>query len=299
MNKNIIFVGLVLLVLLASGCSSIKEEQKLIGGDKDEGGCLIGAGYSWCEAKQKCLRIWEEPCEDAIACTADAKICDDGSAVGRTGPNCEFAPCPGEESGEQCAKEGQYTAQNACCEGLEEFDTGTEMGSLCYNTSKGMPVCKAIGTRSEGWYYPAPQSLLRYDKCSGSIAPTTETKEGIVVKQSGGAAMLIMECSDREYVSNSSDYILEGTVEKAESRWNEEHTSIITYTDFAIDKYIKGEPFAEDKLQIQTPGGTVGDIGMAVEDQPIFHEGKKVRIYFEENNGAFSIVCSQMGVEEI
>lgn len=28
------------------------------------------------------------------ACTADAKVCPDGSAVGRTGPNCEFAQCP-------------------------------------------------------------------------------------------------------------------------------------------------------------------------------------------------------------
>ena len=31
------------------------------------------------------------------ACTEEAKICPDGSGVGRTGPNCEFAPCPGEE----------------------------------------------------------------------------------------------------------------------------------------------------------------------------------------------------------
>ena len=28
------------------------------------------------------------------ACTLEAKICPDGSAVGRTGPNCEFAACP-------------------------------------------------------------------------------------------------------------------------------------------------------------------------------------------------------------
>lgn len=34
---------------------------------------------------------------DTIACPADAKICPDGTAVGRTGPNCEFAACPGEE----------------------------------------------------------------------------------------------------------------------------------------------------------------------------------------------------------
>ena len=30
-----------------------------------------------------------------VACTAEAKLCPDGSYVGRTGPNCEFAACPG------------------------------------------------------------------------------------------------------------------------------------------------------------------------------------------------------------
>lgn len=29
-----------------------------------------------------------------IACTQEAKLCPDGSAVGRTGPNCEFVTCP-------------------------------------------------------------------------------------------------------------------------------------------------------------------------------------------------------------
>lgn len=32
--------------------------------------------------------------EDMVACTMEAKICPDGSAVGRSGPRCEFAPCP-------------------------------------------------------------------------------------------------------------------------------------------------------------------------------------------------------------
>ena len=34
--------------------------------------------------------------EELRACTMEAKLCPDGSAVGRTGPNCEFAACPGE-----------------------------------------------------------------------------------------------------------------------------------------------------------------------------------------------------------
>jgi hypothetical protein len=29
-----------------------------------------------------------------VACTQEAKLCPDGSAVGRTGPNCEFSLCP-------------------------------------------------------------------------------------------------------------------------------------------------------------------------------------------------------------
>lgn len=29
-----------------------------------------------------------------VACTMDALVCPDGSTVGRSGPNCEFAPCP-------------------------------------------------------------------------------------------------------------------------------------------------------------------------------------------------------------
>jgi hypothetical protein len=50
---------------------------------------LSGAGFIvW--------KLWLGP--KPVACTEEAKICSDGSAVGRTGPNCEFAPCP-EETG--------------------------------------------------------------------------------------------------------------------------------------------------------------------------------------------------------
>lgn len=44
------------------------NSEQIIGGDKDEHNCLIAAGYSWCESKQKCLRVFEEACsiEDAL-----------------------------------------------------------------------------------------------------------------------------------------------------------------------------------------------------------------------------------------
>lgn len=32
--------------------------------------------------------------DEGVYCTMDAKECPDGSFVGRSGPKCEFAPCP-------------------------------------------------------------------------------------------------------------------------------------------------------------------------------------------------------------
>jgi hypothetical protein len=130
-------------------------------------------------------------------------------------------------------------------------------------------------------------------------APSAGTEDAVIVKQSGGAAALIAECGDRNYVARVSDYIIEGTVEKVESKWDQGKTSIYTYTDVAIEKYVKGAPFKQNRLQIVTPGGTVGEVSQWVEDQPIFHEGKRVRIYFTKNNGEFMIVCAQFGIEEL
>lgn len=42
------------------------NNNQLIGGETDDHDCLIAAGYSWCETKQKCLRIWEEGCADNV-----------------------------------------------------------------------------------------------------------------------------------------------------------------------------------------------------------------------------------------
>jgi hypothetical protein len=34
------------------------------------------------------------PDDDGVLCTMDAKICPDGSPIGRSDPDCEFNPCP-------------------------------------------------------------------------------------------------------------------------------------------------------------------------------------------------------------
>ena len=116
---------------------------------------------------------------------------------------------------------------------------------------------------------------------------------------SGGAGAIIAECRDKDYLSRTADYIVEGAVTGVESRWNEENTGIFTYTDFTVTTYIKGTPLPVNTFQIVTPGGTVGDITQAVEDQSIFHEDRMVRLYLQKGNGEISLVCGRFGVEDL
>lgn len=53
---------------------------------------IVAAGCS----QQASLNPTPQP--SPVACTQEAKQCPDGSYVGRTGPNCEFAACPGSSS---------------------------------------------------------------------------------------------------------------------------------------------------------------------------------------------------------
>jgi len=51
----------------AAACSSVNidyvgECGAIVGGDKDQYGCIPSAGYSWCAAKNRCIRSWEELC---------------------------------------------------------------------------------------------------------------------------------------------------------------------------------------------------------------------------------------------
>ena len=134
-------------------------------------------------------------------------------------------------------------------------------------------------------------------------AVTPEAFKGpVVVRYAGGAGLRIPECSDRNYIIRTADYIIEGTVIKVETKWGQwlaGEDAILTYSDISIERYVKGSPFEEDTLQIITRGGTVGEITMGVEDMPIFYEGEQVRIYLVENDGELFIVCGERGVEEI
>jgi hypothetical protein len=76
MKKINIFIVIVCLILIGGAIyfsltkktspQSNENNNQIVGGDRDEHGCIPSAGYSWCGAKEKCLRIWEEACYESI-----------------------------------------------------------------------------------------------------------------------------------------------------------------------------------------------------------------------------------------
>lgn len=60
-----------------------------------------------------------------VFCTQEAKLCSDGSYVGRTGPNCEFAKCPGESDSSGSLINSFSGAYWQCYDGKEFKDSAS------------------------------------------------------------------------------------------------------------------------------------------------------------------------------
>jgi hypothetical protein len=94
------------------------DDQKIIGGDKDEHGCIGSAGYSWCEAKQKCLRVWEEPCEANAGVSKCAVENCHGLDI-KCGPNPPRACTMIYMVGDNCLRYARCGIQNGKCQQIE------------------------------------------------------------------------------------------------------------------------------------------------------------------------------------
>lgn len=80
---------------------------------------------------------------DMVACTMDAKICPDGSSVGRVGPNCEFEACPTTGASDQTTQ-------------MMKTHTDASVGfSITYPTNK-LVACGYDGNELLLWLMPFP-----------------------------------------------------------------------------------------------------------------------------------------------
>ncbi len=81
--------------------------------------------------------------DEFVACTVDAKMCPDGSYVGRTGPTCEFAACPEEKARKDtvvCTAEQKQA--DACIEIYEPVCAAVQIQCI---TTPCEPIPKTFG----------------------------------------------------------------------------------------------------------------------------------------------------------
>lgn len=79
MRVPLTWLALISMLGLARGGAA------LAGGDADEHGCRLSAGYSWCETTSRCYRPWEESCAAALGAfgTMTGGVEHPASAAGR------------------------------------------------------------------------------------------------------------------------------------------------------------------------------------------------------------------------
>lgn len=74
-------------------------------------------------------------------CTEEAKICPDGSSVGRVGPSCEFAPCPDSTAPPPASGPApEATCKDECGNGTCEEVVCMAVGCPCAETKESCPA---------------------------------------------------------------------------------------------------------------------------------------------------------------
>ena len=136
-NKKVLIITLIIWFLVA--------------------GAAGAAYFYWEEISEFIPFVNKQDQPQPVACTEEAKVCPDGSSVGRIPPDCEFAECPEVK----CVEEGEYVDHPSkdsfeCCEDLvkesalpvdencqpiiPEGSPGIEPGWTCINCGDG--ICK-------------------------------------------------------------------------------------------------------------------------------------------------------------
>jgi putative hemolysin len=105
-------ISIIIVALIAVGCAQTKVENPPAGNTPDNGGGTVSP----------------------IACTMEAKSCPDGSAVGRSGPKCEFTPCPGTATTPEQVAIANPASQNCLKQGgkLEMRNNKLGQYGVCY-----------------------------------------------------------------------------------------------------------------------------------------------------------------------
>jgi len=202
MSKKILIVVLVILAVAGASCLilslTLREqagpapiaqesdgEPPLVGGDRDAHDCIGSAGYSWCEAKSKCLRVFEEFCPDFVAELADAIREASGVTLAHVGEtDFDWMVVEGDVSAATSVTGLKYSA-----EGVSPADYDRIEGYMDGNYEADLlNMADGVDGGLRGYRVGYMACALRF------LRPTTEeTPEGML-KPEGDSLEVSLEC---------------------------------------------------------------------------------------------------------
>ena len=110
----------------------------------------------------------------------------------------------------------------------------------------------------------------------------------------GNLSAIMMPVTPGELAARS-DLVVSGSVVSLNSHWDATRTLIYTDVVIATARFDKGS--AGSQVTVQVPGGEVADVGLAVEDMPVFSPGQKVTLYLTKTGDgkAYELVGGYQG----
>ena len=99
-----------------------------------------------------------------------------------------------------------------------------------------------------------------------------------------------------EKVEKAASIVL-GRCVRQESKWDEAHHWILTYSTFQVEKTLKGGPAQE--ITIVTPGGTVGDIAQDVVGAPTFRQGDEHVVFVRNSQAGPTVLYFEQGAYRV
>ena len=112
----------------------------------------------------------------------------------------------------------------------------------------------------------------------------------------------VKKCQNVSYLTANADLIVEGHVEKTETKWNTEPHIIYTYQNFIIEKYLKGPKQDGNRLMLKSVGNDcVNDECQFVEEPSgiRLRENRTYQLYLNMSGDIPLTACLYGGVIEL
>lgn len=90
----------------------------------------------------------------------------------------------------------------------------------------------------------------------------------------------VMEGLSTEDLARGSDLVVLGDVESVTAKWSDDGKTIFTTANVMVTEVVKG-PSVSQKIEVEYPGGEIGDIGLKVSDEPGMEKGEKVILFLK------------------